>query len=543
MILAMSAGIVASCQAAPQRPESTPIPTPAPSSTPSRAPEPQLLSAAANICQSAWRLPTKVHPERVSSTGSTLTLIVDADEPNGEWTWAGEQFDLPDMENATAPDLQSVICIVESLTQEGIFIETGQRATSRNWMVRLLSWPDGLVVNETFLSSPAPLRIEVGQSSVGVAPLEELFSWVTNPPGGRAIQVWHAENPAPIQAARVSPDGSLLAIGLEDGTLKLLDFATGEEIRTLNRDEPLGGFPGERRWGYFGFSTDGKTLFSRSPTKIAAWDVASGQERQTLPMPYQEGDAYGLPDIRFMPDGRILALTTSEQGVIKLWDVAAGNELSMVNLPADFDPTRKWLAQLSPDAATLATVIGENGIVKLWDMSTGVELRELKSPTDRSIVFVRFSPDSAILALHEGSHDVSLWEVATGKATAAIRDGDFDFHGRESFSPNGQWLVACDQSRDNTLKAWDSATGNEVLTTRTGGCLWDFWPDKATLAILNESDDPQFWNVATGETVRTLQMLPQLNTIVGTVFLPDSKSVAMWDSFGRLELWDVKAND
>src|SRR5207244_516784 len=94
------------------------------------------------------------------------------------------------------------------------------------------------------------------------------------------------------------------------GFVKLLDIATGREQRTLR-------FP-RVRWGsLFGhalralaFTTDGKTLAVSGQAQegetvlgvIKVWDVASGQERGTFPGPRQ------VQTLAFSPDGKTLAL-------------------------------------------------------------------------------------------------------------------------------------------------------------------------------------------------------------------------------------------
>jgi WD40 repeat protein len=530
VILAISLGITASCQAATPIPESTLVPTPAPTSTPSLAPEPQILSAASNICESAWNLPTKIHPDRMNAAGSTLTLIATNDQA-AKWTWAGEYFVLPDMEDPAALDLQSVICIQESLNKVGFYLEIGKDALVRNWTVRLMSWPDGLVINEAFFSVNPPNSIQAGESGIGAAPVDKLFSWAVNPPNGRAIQVWHEQYSASTHGVRLSPDGKLLVVYLEDSTMKLLDLATGEDLHTFNRDGP------------FDFSADGKMLFSYSATKITTWDIASGLEKQTLPMPFQEADTFGFPKLRFMTDGRILALTISEQGIIKLWDVMAGTELVAVNLSPDFDPTQSWAeARLSPDAKTLATAVGEKGIIKLWDMMTGKELRELKTSIDGVITDIEFSSDSSSLAITEGSSAISLWNISTGVLTATIRSSAFNFYPPSTFSPDGRWLAVCDiNASPPTLKMWDTATGQEILTAFPESCRWNFWPGNETL-VATIGSQVEYRDTTTGELVHSVRLI---STPLGggVIFLPDGNSVVMWDPFGGLELWDVRAGN
>ena len=72
-----------------------------------------------------------------------------------------------------------------------------------------------------------------------------------------------------------SPDGTALASGSDDGTVKLWDVTTHENIATLQ---------GHTNWVYsVSFSPDGATLASGSwDGTIKLWDVATHENIATL---------------------------------------------------------------------------------------------------------------------------------------------------------------------------------------------------------------------------------------------------------------------
>ncbi|HPO35853.1 MAG TPA: caspase family protein [Syntrophales bacterium] len=73
-----------------------------------------------------------------------------------------------------------------------------------------------------------------------------------------------------INSLAFSPDGKLIASGSLDGTVKLWDTQTGEEIKTLRGHE-------NQVWAV-SFSPDGRRLASTGDDGVRLWQVESGQE-------------------------------------------------------------------------------------------------------------------------------------------------------------------------------------------------------------------------------------------------------------------------
>jgi WD40 repeat protein len=103
-----------------------------------------------------------------------------------------------------------------------------------------------------------------------------------------------------------SPDGRLLASAGWDGTIRLRDTATGQEVRALPG-------PGSNS---VCFSPDGRTLaagFKQGWLRL--WEVATGQERRRF-----EGHRGSVDLIAFSPEGRLLATGSSDTTAL-VWDL------------------------------------------------------------------------------------------------------------------------------------------------------------------------------------------------------------------------------
>jgi eukaryotic-like serine/threonine-protein kinase len=111
--------------------------------------------------------------------------------------------------------------------------------------------------------------------------------------------------------AKFSPDGRLLAAGMNDGLIRLWALPSRQPIATLT---------GHKRGKiYLSFSSDGRTLASTSDDEtIRLWHVATGRELLKFQLPMGEVTSKG---VAFSPDGRTLgAYRRDEHGALtRLW--------------------------------------------------------------------------------------------------------------------------------------------------------------------------------------------------------------------------------
>lgn len=205
-----------------------------------------------------------------------------------------------------------------------------------------------------------------------------------------------------VYSVAFSPDGKVLATAGFDNDVKLWDFASGKEIRTLT--------------GHTGavycvvFNKDGSLLASSSlDGTIRLWNPADGKMVREM-----KGHTGIVDSIAYSPDGKLLASGGQDKSV-RLWNPAEGKEVK--NLGAH--PGAVFAVAFSPDGKLLASAgagtKAEENIVKVWDVAGQKELRTLKGAT-AALTGVVFSPDSkTVLAI---SHDrfIHQWDAATGKS-------------------------------------------------------------------------------------------------------------------------------
>jgi len=337
---------------------------------------------------------------------------------------------------------------------------------------------------------------------------------------GREVQKLEG-HPCSVRSGCFSPRHLVLATGCTFNAVILWDVATGRKIRTL------------RLWSnyYLFFSPDGQLLVggdvgSSNPAgEVKVWDVLTGQEILVE-------EAHFMEPCGFSMDNHFLAIRSTVDKTVTLWDLEAGHEAYTLD-------SSQWVV-FSPDGHVLLSSESQDTI-KVREVATGREIHTIERvATGRMSRAFSISQDGRLLTTRGRDGRLRFWDVMSGQVAQTFEghSGGIDCI---SFSPDGK-VVASD-SEDRTVRLWSSATGREIrkpVSNPDPVLSVMFGPDGSIVALASKSNTVRVWDVASSQLRQTIhaRLFGETHMIA---FSPDGRLLATCGGYHSkaIRLWDV----
>ncbi len=362
-------------------------------------------------------------------------------------------------------------------------------------------------------------------ASVAVAPDGRYVASVVGgyPPEEREkpgeVRLWDAADgrllhaipgPGTLHRLAVAPDGKRLAVGATDGTVRILDAATGREAlrRALHTQAVTG----------LAYNPAGDRLATAGWDRtVKISDAATGAVLHVL-----RGHGHKVQSVAFHPRGDRVA-SGDWDGEVRIWS-------SRGDLLATWHQHKSavYCVAFSPDGKLLASA-GSNGNIKVAELATGKVVQSLTGHAG-AVLSVAFSPDGRSLAYGGGDSTVRVWDVEAGLQRIIFR-GHTAAVEEVHFSPDGQRLVSVSPGR-GMVKVWDLTDHPEHATfARTGADVEAiaFPPGGRQVVSVTVGGRLQTWDADTGvlQTERRLPLSEQeVSPGVPVCFAPGAARLA-----------------
>jgi WD40 repeat protein len=372
-----------------------------------------------------------------------------------------------------------------------------------------------------------------------------------------------------ITSLAISPDGAILATGMNSDVIRLWDTTTHTEISDplfghtdlisslafspdgqilgsaswdktvilwdMNRRKPLGsplrGHSGEVY--NLVYAPDGNTLLSSgSDNYTIAWDM-----RNSLSFRKAQNIGNPVTNVAYSPDGEKVAFREIE-GQITLLDTKTGKPIGdriSTDVQPDFSYGNNEKIAFSPDGKYLAAVDFRG--IKLLDITTTPPMEYSLDgvPENAQVNGLAFSPDGKLLAAGDTTGDAIVWDVSTRQELewSLFEEGEVK---DVIFSPDGKYLLYGGDL--GPIKRFDVSSQTEAsdYTYRQTG-VFQYSPDGSifaycdgdTIFLIDRNNDNQIGEPLVGEQDPVLSMS----------FSSDGNILAASYADNMIILWDV----
>jgi WD40 repeat protein len=319
-----------------------------------------------------------------------------------------------------------------------------------------------------------------------------------------------------VRAVAWSPDGTRLASGSQDTTIRIWGAESGREIAVWH--------PGAGSVEFLDWSPDSTRLVSgHGDASVRIWDAGSGRQEHVLTG--HKGIVHG---VGWSPDATRLA-SCSADGTVRIWDLKAENEPLVLTSPGSWVVSVTW----SPDGARLASTHFDKTI-RVWDAARGQHLCNLPG-FDLYLGMTAWSLDGSQVASGDEAGHIAVWDASNGKRVRTLVSSKA-YVSSVAWQPRG-WLLAA-AGYDGMVHVWDMTSGRE--TRRLSGHTDDIhticWsPDGSRLASASTDQTVRVWDA--DQAGGAITWKAHTGDVWSVAWSPDGLQLASGTSEPTVRVW------
>jgi WD40 repeat protein/serine/threonine protein kinase len=364
-------------------------------------------------------------------------------------------------------------------------------------------------------------------------------------PGAKATAVTFAE-------------GDLVAVGFEDGAVRLVAARSGEELAKTPADEVA---VHELRWegpggrlacargdgmvslrslpelellqvleGHTGavhsvaFGAAGETIVSGSEDgTVRLWEAPPWSPRGML-----LGHKDEVQSVAFHPDGKLLA-SGSKDGEVHLWDVERRSEAGPP-LPA-----AGTVNSVAFDASGRILAVSEQGGIVIWDWRRHEVRRRLA--TSGPVFALAFTPDGSRIVLAGQDGLLEVRQVTTSEAREELGSAHMGTVHAMTLSADGALLAT--GSQDRSVRLWKAPFREPQFLRGHNSPIWSVAFDSRAAILATGARDGALILWDTASCARVGALVSHEGAVCSLAFAPGGEWLASGSADRTLRLWDL----
>ncbi|XP_048851813.1 WD repeat and SOCS box-containing protein 2 isoform X1 [Brienomyrus brachyistius] len=228
---------------------------------------------------------------------------------------------------------------------------------------------------------------------------------------------------------------------------------------------------------------------------IKIWEVATGNQLFHL-----TGHQGVVRDLAFTPNGSLTLVSGSRDKTLRIWDLSKpGNNFHVLTGHTSW----VYSCSISPDSSMIASVCRGNTRVYLWSLRSYTFMKNLQG-FDMFPVSCDFSPDGALLAIAAFATrwEIDVFDPHSGERLIVLRDCLYCDHDIMNtpiravcFSTEGLHLAFV--TEDRAIRIWKLGQDNPAMETDllrfSNGLCCTFHPHGGVVATGTRDGHVKFW--------------------------------------------------